>query len=313
MEKKPNILLIGAGKFGKQHLRVLKELEKEGRLNLRGVVVEREESKKTIKNEFGIEVYAKQEPLPLESVDAIDIATPASTHYELTKKYIQNANIFAEKPLALSSQHIEEMIKLSEENKKVLMAGHIYRFNNAVIKLKEIIEKDRNNLYSVEAKFTGGIPSKDCGIIHTYMHPLDIMNCLFNENPKSVYCDTLDSSGNKKNIGEYAYIILNYGNTNACIKLEWGKNKERTLRLRFKDYKISCSLITQSVEIIYKDRTKNIINCHKEEPLKTELERFVEVINGADLFYPTAHHALKVQKIIELAEESAKKYNRKII
>ena len=75
------------------------------------------------------------------SVEAIAIATPAESHYELTKKaLLAGKHVFVEKPLALTVDEGNELVELAEEKRLTLMVGHILQYHQAVIKLKELIE-----------------------------------------------------------------------------------------------------------------------------------------------------------------------------
>lgn len=309
MKNKPSVLLIGAGKFGTNHLRVLKELENENKLMIKGVVTATEESRKKIEMNYEVKSYCGLSSSLLESIDAIDIVTPASTHYDLTKKCIPHANVLCEKPLALYSNHIKELMKLSANESKMLMVGHIFRFNNALNKIKKILNEKTENkekLYSIEGKFIGGELSKDCGVLHNFMHMFDIMNDLFDQSPESVYCTLLYDEYSK--FEKYAKTNLYYRNLNLDAKIELGAGelkKERSLNLKFKTEEIFCDIITQKVEV-HSDCGPIKYDYYTKEPLKLELERFIDIITGSNEFYPNAKHAIEVQQIIDAAKESAK-------
>jgi len=76
-----------------------------------------------------------------DMVDAIVIATPTRTHYPLTRRALeQGIHTFVEKPLATSVAECQNLVQLSEQNGVVLFVGHVFLYNAAVIKLKELIE-----------------------------------------------------------------------------------------------------------------------------------------------------------------------------
>ena len=77
-----------------------------------------------------------------EDIDAIAIATPADTHYELGKTVIESGrSVLIEKPLATTVSECEKLIELSEQQRKVLMVGHTFEYNAAVECVGEYIEK----------------------------------------------------------------------------------------------------------------------------------------------------------------------------
>lgn len=74
-------------------------------------------------------------------VDAVVIATPAYTHFELAKAALQaGKSVLVEKPLAQTSAHCRELIALAEDRRLTLMVGHVFIYNAAVRKVKEYIQ-----------------------------------------------------------------------------------------------------------------------------------------------------------------------------
>ncbi len=76
----------------------------------------------------------------LESIQAVVIATPASTHYPLIKDALeQGYHVLAEKPLTLNPTECVELTKLAEAKQLELLVDHTYLFNPAVQKGREVI------------------------------------------------------------------------------------------------------------------------------------------------------------------------------
>jgi predicted dehydrogenase len=75
------------------------------------------------------------------AIDAIVLATPAHTHFELARAALQaGKSVMVEKPLAETSAQCRELIALAETNKMTLMVGHVFIYNAAVRKVKEYIQ-----------------------------------------------------------------------------------------------------------------------------------------------------------------------------
>lgn len=133
-----NIALIGAGAWGKNHLRNL--------YNLGVLKIVLESSKDIIglrKKEFPDAEYVQNIDSILndKEIKGVVIASPAETHYKLTKKcLLAGKDVLVEKPLALKVEQGEELVKIASENKRILMVGHILQYHSAVIKLKELID-----------------------------------------------------------------------------------------------------------------------------------------------------------------------------
>ena len=74
-------------------------------------------------------------------IDAIVLATPVHTHFELAKAALQaGKHVMVEKPLAQTSAQCKELIKIAEKHKLTLMVGHVFIYNAAVRKVKEYIQ-----------------------------------------------------------------------------------------------------------------------------------------------------------------------------
>lgn len=74
------------------------------------------------------------------AADAVAIATPASTHFELVKIALEaDKHVLVEKPICLKSEQAEELIRLASCKNKILAVGHVFLFNNAVRGLRNLI------------------------------------------------------------------------------------------------------------------------------------------------------------------------------
>ena len=82
-----------------------------------------------------------EELLADPELDAVVIATPVVTHYELAKQALMaGKHVFVEKPQAQSSAEAEELLTIAEERNLVLMPGYLLLYHPAVSKLKELID-----------------------------------------------------------------------------------------------------------------------------------------------------------------------------
>lgn len=130
--------LIGAGAWGKNHLR---NLEKLGVLNCvlevsEGIIDQRKKEFPEVKF-----ISDLNNLLANEKITGVVIAAPAEMHYDLTKKcLLAGKDVLIEKPLALKVPEGKELVEIAENNKRILMVGHILQYHYAVIKLKKMID-----------------------------------------------------------------------------------------------------------------------------------------------------------------------------
>ncbi len=131
--------LIGAGHWGKNHLRNLKKL---GVLNC--VLEISEEIVELRKKDFPEVRFITDLNTFINNPDikGVVIAAPAELHYKLTKKcLLAGKDVLVEKPLALKVAEGMELVDLAAENKRILMVGHILQYHSAVVYLKEMIDR----------------------------------------------------------------------------------------------------------------------------------------------------------------------------
>jgi predicted dehydrogenase len=77
------------------------------------------------------------------AIEAVVISTPVRSHYALTRAALEHGkHVLVEKPLALSSAESDDLIALAQSKGRVLMVGHTFEYNPAVLKIKELIDKD---------------------------------------------------------------------------------------------------------------------------------------------------------------------------
>ncbi len=300
---KLRVLLVGCGRFGRNHLRVLKQLEDEGKIELKGVITATEESRQKVAEEYKVETFPELTEELLESVDAVDITTPAATHFSIIKKCIPHVHILSEKPLVLSMDEMKEIKKLSQEHSRIVMVGHIFRFNNAVRELKNIAAENMDRLQHIVGKFIGkGVPEKDCGAVASILHLFDALEYILGKNPNSVNCGAKVLQGEFE---DYAFITLNYGEKySAELELGWvGEKKERSLLFRFDDMEVYCDMLKQEIEIRKGDNREKSEH-YKEEPLRMEIEHFLDIIGDSKESFPDIDVAMKIQKVVDAAYKS---------
>ena len=123
-----NICVVGAGYWGKNHIRTLKRLNA-----LKGIVELDDNILKNFLNKYpGVQGYSSIEDALLGDYDGFIIATPAKTHFEIAKIIIKaQKHLLIEKPMTLSIEEARELVVLSEINKVNVMVGHVLLFHPA--------------------------------------------------------------------------------------------------------------------------------------------------------------------------------------
>jgi len=135
--------VVGVGRWGRNHVRVLKELESNGEVKLEAVCDIREDVLEGIRKEFNIPLAKTDYMELLKHVDVVIIATPIDVLAKVSKDALsEGKHVLIEKPVATTSKDAEELLKLAMESNTIAMPGVIMRFNNTVNMLKELLRND---------------------------------------------------------------------------------------------------------------------------------------------------------------------------
>lgn len=87
------------------------------------------------------------------NLDAVVIATPPATHYEIARNCMEHGlHVLVEKPITLNSRDAADLIKVAEANNCVLMVGHTFEYNSAVRAVKQMIrDGELGDIYYIDA------------------------------------------------------------------------------------------------------------------------------------------------------------------
>ncbi len=319
---KPKIVLIGVGNFGKNHLRVLKELEDQGICKLYGVVDINGEILKGVSKRRKFKTSVDFHDFLKDDVDAVDVVTPTSTHSVISKECLAaGKHVFIEKPLTTNYGEAKELVQIAEEQRKTLMVGHIFRYNFAVRKIRKLIEKgELGQVYYMFGHFMGlKDPKSDVGALFNYtVHHIDIYNYLLQRLPEEVTCCVGFFLG-RNEFEDVALLALKYpGNIMGIVEGSWlppGKYRDLTVVGSRKSATSNLSEQTLEIHDIHiescKERLRAVdkgsekLNLKFKEPLKLELQDFIESVKTGRKPIADARAALNSVKIAEKALESA--------
>ncbi|HRO42296.1 MAG TPA: Gfo/Idh/MocA family oxidoreductase [Flavipsychrobacter sp.] len=125
--------IFGAGHLGKIHIQQWKEI---AGVELVGFFDPNDDNAASAIAQYQVPRYTDQEQL-LHSIDAVDIVSPTTTHFELAKIFLLNGkHVFVEKPLAHTLEEAQELVKLVNEANVKCQVGHVERYNPAFLALK---------------------------------------------------------------------------------------------------------------------------------------------------------------------------------
>jgi predicted dehydrogenase len=320
---KPKIVLVGAGRFGKNHLRVLKELEEEGLCTLYGVVDKRAAVLENVKKTYGVSTTSNLSDFLNGEADAVDIVTPSDTHFELCKECLESdKHVLVEKPLTTCYADARKLVQLAARREKILMVGHIFRYNPAVREIKELISRgELGKIYYMFGHYMGfKDPRAELGALLNFaIHQIDIYDCLFDDVPEEVTCNTAHFLG-RKEFEDFAVTVLKY-RTGALgiIESSWlPPGNYRDLTIIGSKKSLSSDLAKQTIMVhdVHMEKQNDTlkavdngslsVDVKFEEPLKLELKDFAECINTGRKPLANGQVGLRTIMIAEKALQSAR-------
>jgi predicted dehydrogenase len=147
-----------------------------------------------------------------KDIDAIVIATPVFTHFELAKKALENGkHVLLEKPMTSSVAEAEQLIEIATKYNKVLMVDHTFLYTGAVQKMKRMIDSDEigNIKYFDSTRINLGLFQPDVNVLWDLApHDISILNYLKSEKPYSVQATGISHTNN--GIENIAFLTVNY-------------------------------------------------------------------------------------------------------
>ncbi|RJS90102.1 gfo/Idh/MocA family oxidoreductase [Candidatus Bathyarchaeota archaeon] len=307
--KKLRIAVIGAGFWGKNHIRVLSELQQ---AELVAVCDVNKQRATAIAEKYGIKPYTSSRELyKKESFDAVSICVWST---ELFKESMEALNagkhVFVEKPMASRVEEAEKMLETAESAGLHLTVGFIERFNPAVVRLKKAIDEGEiGQSVSATGKRVSKWPERigDVGVVKdTAIHDIDLMRYIFEEDPVSVYARA--GSLRHRRFEDYAQVMLAFpSGKSAFLEANWlTPYKVRRLTVTGSEAIITIDYITQKITIETSNKTL-IPRYEWKEPLKLELQHFVESVLNKNNLIVTGLDGVKALKIAEAILESAEK------
>jgi len=300
--------VIGAGSWGKNHLRVFSKLPE---AKLVAVCDKDGVKAKELGEKYGITRYSSfKELLEGEQVDAVTICTPTTTHFNIALKALEcGKHVFVEKPMVSTSEEAKTLLAKVEETELTLMVGFIERFNPGVQRVKTLIRSGAlGDVVLAFARRVGRWPERigDVGVVKdTAIHDLDVMRFLFEQEPKSLYA-RMGSLGHQHE--DYVQVMLGFnGIQTGFIEANWlTPSKKRTLTVTCENALVTLDYLTQNI-IIEDVNGPREISPRWREPLMLELRNFVESVGEDREPLVTGSDGLKALTLAELAIESAQR------
>ncbi len=272
------------------------------------------------------------------AIDAVAIATPASTHFSIAIEALKaGKNVWIEKPMVASTKEAKILIKEAQMRKLTLFVDHTFIYTGAVRKIKEIINSGAVGgiLYFDSIRINLGLFQHDVNVIWDLApHDLSIMDYLLEVSPIGI---TAAGMGHYNNIENIAYLNLDFDNNMlAHFHFNWlAPVKLRQIlicgdkkMILYNDMEPSekVKIFDRGITIDNNKRKENIYqtlvsyrtgDVHSpkidtKEALSVACEHFIECIRYKKTPISDGYAGLEVIKILEAASKSIKTDGKKV-
>ena len=224
-----NFAIIGLGYWGKNYYRILNSNDN---INLSAVV----DSNQNINLDERTKHFPDLEDLLTSkiNIDAAIIATPTNTHYEITKKLLNNGiHVLVEKPLSTTADEASELINLADEKNLVLLVDHTFLYNEAInFAIKSIQNGEIGSLLHINFERTnlGPIRSDVSCLWDLTTHDVSILNAITPEEPTQIRASSFNTSQTES--FDMVNVSLNYENNLFVTMFSSWLHPEKTRKIK---------------------------------------------------------------------------------
>ena len=302
------VAVLGVGGLGQHHARIYAEMEQAGNVEFVGLYDPNLERAREIAEKNGVRALESMEAA-LEQADGVSIVTPTVTHHELASKFLKaGCHVLVEKPITDEADQAAELVQLAQENDRVLQVGHVERFNPVFDYLQSVAKEPR----FIETHRLSPYPARsmDIGVVLDLMiHDLDIVLAFVDSPVKEVdgvgvpvlsASEDIANARLKFENGCVANLtvsrvspermrkirVFSAGGTTSYVSLDYQKQEGYIYRIAADGAEESSMwqklLHAKDSAIVSEFGGKKVVRepvpIAKDEPLKLELQHFVECV-----------------------------------
>ncbi|MFI5373906.1 MAG: Gfo/Idh/MocA family protein [Candidatus Rokuibacteriota bacterium] len=310
------VLLIGLGRWGEKHLRVLGELGVE--LWVADVSAER----RAFAVRAGVVATRAVEDfrLALPHVDAVDIVTPADNHLDLARECLRaGRDCFIEKPLTLTVDEGRRLAGVVAETGRVLQVGHIFRFHPVTTALRDRLTAGAlGRVRYCTGRFAGfKRPRADVGVTQTdAIHYFDLFAYLLEREATAVTATLRDYLG--RGLDDCSFTTVEYGDVPAFVEAGYfAPGTYRDCVIVGEHATLDADFGTSEVRVLANRHVETAtgwqapegaVECFKAsgpEPLRRELELFLDAAARRDRPAVDVQAGLAAMRTVEAAQRSS--------
>ena len=262
------------------------------------------------------------------AIEAVVISTPVRSHYALARAALSHGkHVLVEKPIALSSTESSDLIAVAASGGRTLMVGHTFEYNPAVLKIKDLIEKDEIGqvYYIYSNRVNLGRVQRDVNVLWSIApHDVSILLYLLGTMPLEV--SARGAMYLSEGIEDVVFVTLVFpNNVLAHVHASWldpGKVRRMTVvgsrkmvvyddvdpeaKIRIYDKGVYKKGDPIYGEFQFRLHSGDIYipKIDMSEPLQVECSHFLECVRSGQRPRSDGESGLRVVRVLEAAQES---------
>jgi predicted dehydrogenase len=330
------IAVIGLGYWGPNWVRVIKQLQCATRIVCCDFAKVRRDS---IKGPYPeVELIDQVETvLDDPDIEAAIVATPVVTHYDIARRLLTaGKSVLVEKPLAMATSQVSDLMRLARENSRTLMVGHTFEYSAPVLKAAELINSGELGeiFYVSSVRANLGLFQRDINVAWDLAtHDVSIILMLLGQMPRTVSCQ--GQSHYRNHVEDVALLTLHFpGGVIAFIHVSWldpNKIRRATIvgskkmlvyddtalqeKIRVYDKGVTVQPYYDTFgdfQLSYRYGDIHIPRVEEPEPLKVECEHFIDCIRTGATPRTDGLNGHRVVSVLEAAEVSLRSGGRPV-
>lgn len=319
---KKNVAVVGAGYWGKNLARNFYEIGV-----LHTICDNNSEVAETYTQKYPDVLFttALQEVLNNPEIQAVAVSTPAATHFSIATAALKaGKHVFVEKPLALKVEDGQTLVSVAENEKRVLMVGHILQYHSAVIKLKELIdagELGKVNYLCSNRLSIGKIRNEENILWSFAPHDISVILMLLGEEPSRV--QATGGSYLQKEVADVTLTTMDFpSGAKAHIFVSWLHPFKEQKLIVIGDRKMAVfddvsreKLLLYPHQINWVQRLPiaskaeaEVVEINMQEPLRQECLHFLECIQNGACPKTDGREGLRVLKVLQSSQTALDSY-----
>jgi predicted dehydrogenase len=266
-----------------------------------------------------------------DEVEAVVIATPANTHFEVTEAALSaDKHVLVEKPIALHEGEAAQLVRLARERQRILMVGHTFQYNPAVNRVRQAVQSGELGevIYAYLTRVNLGIIRDDLNVMWNLApHDISILLWTLGSLPTRVSARGFSPLRPDSKLEDIVFMVLEFANgTVAHIHASWldpNKTRQATFVGTEKmivyddvDPQRKVQIFDKGVvrpdsppsfgefQLTIREGDILIPRLPTTEPLKAEVQHFIECVQGGKIPHSDGINGWQVVRILEAGDQS---------